>query len=71
LNTLEGINSLWDDVICVFDKSFVKGSRGHRRSGLVFEGENGHDEWIVNEMEWNGRIYNMRTEGEDVCCVDI
>jgi len=27
---------------------------------LVFEGENGHGEWIANEMEWNGRIYNMK-----------
>jgi len=41
-NTLEGINSLWDDVVGIFDKSLVKGSRSHRRSGLVLECENGH-----------------------------
>ena len=41
-NTLEGINGLWDDVVSVFHKSFVKGGRDHRRSGFVFECENGH-----------------------------
>jgi len=43
-NTLEGINGLWDDVIGIFDKSFVKGSRRDRRSGLVLECENCHYE---------------------------
>jgi len=42
-DTLEGINSLWDDVVGVLSKSVVEGSRSHGRSGLILECENSHD----------------------------